>query len=145
MPVNSKRGFTLLEMIVATLIMGIAITGLLSGISGAARNAARLREYDRVVQLARLRMDDLLVDYRMPRNQVLEGGFERSLTGGMEAGWRAQLIPFEGPPNPAPGAFALDQIKLEVWWISGRERRTFALESLRKTRLQPQDLPGATQ
>src|SRR5947209_8543269 len=111
-------------MIVATLIMAIAITGLLSGISGATRNAARLREYDRVVQLARLRMDDLLVDYRLPRNQVIEGGFDRSLTGGMEAGWRTQLLRVEMPPNPAPGMWALEQIKLEVWWMSGKERRT---------------------
>ena len=49
-------------MMVATIIMAIAIVGLLSGISGATRNAARLRDYDRAVQLARLRMNDLLVD-----------------------------------------------------------------------------------
>jgi general secretion pathway protein I len=142
--VNSKRGFTLLEMIIATLIMAIAITGLLSGISGATRNAARLREYDRVVQLARLRMDDLLVDYRAPRNVVLEGGYDPSLTGGMQAGWRAQVTPFERPAALTPGALALEQIKLEIWWISGSERRTFALESLRKTGLTLQDIPGAT-
>ena len=141
---NNKRGFTLLEMIVATLIMAIAITGLLSGISGATRNAARLREYDRVVQLARLRMDDLLVDYRAPRNVVLEGGYDPSLTGGMQAGWRAQVTPFERPAVLTPGALALEQIKLEIWWMSGSQRRTFALESLRKTRITPEDIPGAT-
>ncbi len=39
-------------MIVATTIMAIAIVGLLAGISGATRNAARLRDYDRAVELA---------------------------------------------------------------------------------------------
>ena len=48
-----RRGFTLLEMVVATAIMGIAVVGLLSVLAGATRNAARLRDYDRVAQLAR--------------------------------------------------------------------------------------------
>ena len=57
-----QRGFTLLEMIVATVIMATAVVGLLASISGAARNAARLRDYDRVVQLGRLQMNDILAD-----------------------------------------------------------------------------------
>ena len=63
-PVKAQRGFTLLEMLVATTIMGLAIAGLMSGLSNSTRNAARLRDYDRVVQLARLRMNDLLADMR---------------------------------------------------------------------------------
>ena len=38
---RGSRGFTLLEMLVASTIMAIAIVGLLSGIAGATRNAAR--------------------------------------------------------------------------------------------------------
>jgi hypothetical protein len=132
-------------MVVATLIMGIAVVGLLSGITGAARNAAHLRDYDRVVQLARLRMNDLLVDQRLPRNGVVQGDFDPSITGGLQAGWRAQLTMFEMPPAPSPGLLALEQIRLEVWWMSGKERRTLALESLRKKTLQPEDMPGAPQ
>jgi prepilin-type N-terminal cleavage/methylation domain-containing protein len=37
-----RAGFTLLEMMVATVIMGIAVVGLLSGISSSMRNAAKL-------------------------------------------------------------------------------------------------------
>src|SRR4029077_1217587 len=66
--VKTRRGFTLLEMMVATVILAVAIVGLLSGITGALRNAARLTEYDRAVQLARLRMNELVVDERLPRN-----------------------------------------------------------------------------
>ena len=43
---------TLLEMLVATAIMAMVAVGVLSALSGAVRNAARLRDYDRVVQLA---------------------------------------------------------------------------------------------
>lgn len=130
-------------MIVATTIMGIAIVGLLAGISGATRNAARLREYDRAVQLARLRMNELLVDQRLPRNIVVAGPFDPAVTGGLEAGWQARLSNFEMSPAPSPGQLALDRIELEVWWTSGPNRRTFALEAYRPRVLRPEDLvPG---
>lgn len=144
MPVRSSRGFTLLEMIVATMIMGVAVVGILSAISGATRNAANLRDYDRVAQLARYRMNELLVDRRLPRNIAVQGSFDPAMTPGFEAGWRALLTPFEMPPNPAPGQLALERIQLEVWWMAGSRRRTLALESLRRKILQPEDMPAAT-
>ncbi len=127
------RGFTLLEMIVATLIMAIAVVGLLASISGSARNAARLRDYDRVVQLGRLRMNDILADPSGP----MSGMFDAGMTGGMEAGWEAQITPFEAPPMPGPGALTLDQVRLEIWWMVGSQRRTFTLEGLRRRVMTP--------
>ena len=137
---KQQRGFTLLEMIVATTIMGIAIAGLLSGISGATRNAARLRDYDRIVQLARLRMNDLLADPKAPSNTSLEGLFPREYTGGLECGWRAVISVAEKSPQPAVGDFAIDRVQLEVWWNSGGKRQTFALESYRRRTLREQDM-----
>jgi len=127
-------------MIVATTIMGIAVVGLLSGISGATRNAARLREYDRAVQLARLRINELLVDQRLPRNSVVNGLFDPAETGGLEAGWQARLSSFEMPPVVAPGQMALDRIELEVWWNSGPQKRTFTLDAFRPHVLRAEDL-----
>lgn len=127
-------------MIVATTIMGIAVVGLLSGISGATRNAARLREYDRAVQLARLRINELLVDQGLPRNTVLAGAFDTAETGGLEAGWQAKLSTFEMPPVVSPGQMALDRIELEVWWSSGAQRRTFTLDAFRPRVLKTEDL-----
>jgi general secretion pathway protein I len=132
--VRPKHGFTLLEMIVATTIMGIAVAGLMSGISNSTRNAARLRDYDRVVQLARLRMNTLLADPRAPR----EGLFDPELTGGLECGWRAQVAVAEAAtPAPQPGDWVLDHIQLEVWWMSGGQRRSFPLETYRRRKLRP--------
>jgi general secretion pathway protein I len=144
--VTGKRGFTLLEMVVATLIMAIAVVGLLSGISGAMRNAARLRDYGRAVQLARLRMNELLMDYTLPRDTVVSGVFDPAQTGGIQAGWRARLANFEMPPAPAGGQLALDRIELEVWWASGDQHRVFALDAFRSRVLRPADVaPGAPQ
>lgn len=138
-----QRGFTLLEMMVATVIMAVAVVGLLSGISGALRNAARLTDYDRAVQLARLQMNELLVDQRLPRDVVMNGAFDPAQSGGLDAGWRARLSNFERPPSLAAGQTTLDRVELEIWWMSGGQRRTFTLDAYRPHVLTPQDLAPA--
>jgi general secretion pathway protein I len=135
------RGFTLLEMVVATTIMGIAVVGLLSGLSGAVRNAAHLRGSERAAQLAQLRMNEMLLDQTLPRGMYLEGMFDPSLTGGVESGWSGRVTVFELPPAPLPGKPALDRIELQVWWSEGGLRRTFALEGYRRRALTPEDIP----
>ncbi|HTS27408.1 MAG TPA: type II secretion system protein [Bryobacteraceae bacterium] len=138
-----QRGFTVLEMIVATTIMGIAVVGLLSAISNSTRNAARLNEYSRVVQLARLRMNELLADPRLPRDILLSGPYDPALSGGLQAGWQARLTAFEAPPTAAPGQMSLDRIQLEVWWMAGSQRRTFTLDGFRPRVMTGEDfVPG---
>jgi Tfp pilus assembly protein PilV len=127
-------------MLVATTIMAVAIVGLLSAIAGATRNAARLRDYDRAVQLARLRMNELLADPTIPLGQAIAGMFDASLTGGLEAGWQARVSAVEMPPAPVAGQPSLQRIELQVWWMSGRERRSFTLDAHRTHILQPGDL-----
>jgi type II secretory pathway pseudopilin PulG len=127
-------------MMVATVIMAVAVVGLLSGLSGALRNAARLTDYDRAVQLARLRMSELLVDQRLPRNAVMNGAFDPALSGGLDAGWRARLTNFERPPSLGPGQITIDRVELEVWWMTGAQRRTFTLDAYRPHVLTAADL-----
>jgi general secretion pathway protein I len=143
--VKQARGFTLLEMLVAVTVMGLAIAGLLSGLSASTRNAVRLRDYDRAVQLARLRMNDLLADPRLPRNVPLEGQFAPEITGGLTAGWRARVTRAEKSPAPAPGDFTLDRIQLEIWWMSGGQRRQFDLEGYRRRSLRAENMEGEAQ
>lgn len=136
-----QKGFTLLEVLVATLIMGLAVVGLLSAISTSLHNAARLSDYDRVALLARAQMDALLLNRRLPPFSILHGTFDPALAGVMESGWRARLTPFEMPPNRAAGTYVLERVELEVWWMAGAgNRRTFTLDAFRRVRLRPDEL-----
>jgi general secretion pathway protein I len=128
-----RRGFTLLEMLVATTIMGMAVVSLLAALSTSLRNAARLKDADRLALLARRQMDALLLDPSLPKFTVIGGEFDRTITGGVAAGWRAQVTPFEMQPQAGAGAAILERVELEIWWepASG-EKRSFRLEAYRR-------------
>jgi general secretion pathway protein I len=120
-----KKGFSLLEVMVATLIMGIAVTGLIVGLTQSVKNAARLSDYDRAAMQARTRMNDLILDPTLP--------FDGSVQG---ANWRAVTKPYDIPPQAGPGTMILQQIALEIWWQpESGTRRTLQLTGYRQTRI----------
>ena len=134
----NRRGFTLLEMLVATAIMGIAVVALLANLSTSLRTAARMTEYDRAAVLAREKMDELLVNPRLPEFTWLQGEFDPAVSGGVASGWRARLTPFEAPPNAGPGTAVLKRLELEVGWGPESSRRTLKLEAFRRAVLPAQ-------
>ncbi len=138
----SRRGFTLLEMLVATTIMAVAVVTMLSALSTSLRNASKLTDADRLAMLAKRRMDELLLESRLPRGVPLEGVWDPALAGGQPAGWRAVVQAFEFPPGAGPGAPALERVQLDVWLGEGDRRRGMTLEGFRKGFLLPQDVAG---
>ena len=136
-----QAGFTLLEVLVATAIMGIAIVGLTSALAQSARNASRLTQYDRATLLAQQKMNELLVDDSLSRKAPVEGVFPAARTGGIPAGWRARVSPFETPAGQANvGGWVVDRIELEIWWMDGPTRRSFSLDAYRRGILREEDL-----
>jgi type II secretion system protein I len=121
---KSRAGFTLLEILVATTIMGVAVVGLLSSLSTSMRNAAHVTDADRAAQIARNKMEELVSDANLPFQANLQGAIDAS------TGWTAQIAPFEAPQTQ-PGSLILQRISLVVWWRSGGNQRQYPLESYR--------------
>ncbi len=129
---GNADGFTLLELIVATAVLAIAVVGLLSLASGALANAALVREYDRAAMLARTTMNELMVEDGLPLGTTMSGRY------GEDSGWAARLEPFELPPRPAAGRTMLVRIQLDVWWRSQGRRKSVSLESFRRMIIRPE-------
>ena len=137
---NTRAGFTLLEVLVATVIMGIAVAGLIAGLSQSVHNASRLGDYDRAAMLARTKLNDLLLENDLPFNGTVSGLFDKEQSGGVASGWQASLRPFEGPPNAGPGTMILQEINLQIWWLpaspgTNPSRRTIQLAGYRQARI----------
>lgn len=137
---NPRAGFTLLEVLVATVIMGVAVTGLIVGLSQSVKNANRLADYDRAVMLARTQMNELLLAANLPFDGSVNGNFSTEEAGGIPAGWNAALKPYDVPPNAGPGAVVLQRVSLDLWWEPPTGgRRTMHLDGFRAARI---PLPG---
>jgi type II secretion system protein I len=131
-----NAGFTLLEVLVATVIMGVSVTALIVGLTQSSKNANRLADYDRAVMLAHTTMNELLLNVNLPFDGSVEGTYPQDQAGEVPSGWRASLKPYDVPPNPLPGVMILQEIALEVWWEPPTGgRRTMHIESYRHTRI----------
>lgn len=136
-----QRGFTLLEVLVATVILAIAVAGVLSALTTSLRNAARLTDYDRSAMLARRKMDELLQERGLPKFVAIEGVWDPSMTNGQTSGWTARIQPWEMAPGSGPGSPVLERVELQVWWqTAGGQRRQFNLEGFRRGTLTPADI-----
>jgi general secretion pathway protein I len=129
---KTSAGFTLLEVLIASLVMAIAVSGLLANLSTSLRNGSKLTDYDRASMIGRAKMDELLLQSRLPQNVEIGGGFDPSVTGWPQSGWRATVTPFEIPPNPMPGMAILERVQMEIWWNSNGVRRSFPLDAYRR-------------
>ena len=134
---SGQRGFTLLEALVATMIMGVAVAGILDALAASSRNVIRLTQADRAVVLARSKMDELLVNDGLPRKTFMEGQFPAAISGNMNAGWRARVTPIEAAPEANDLNWVIDRIELEIWWMDGATRHSFSLEGYRRSILLP--------
>lgn len=114
-------GFSLLEMMVAVAILGIALGGLYTAASGATRNVRADERYAYAVELGR----SLLADHvQVPRggaasNGVTAGGFKWSVTT------RAAPV---GRSGLEPGT--LQEIEVVVSWADGLRDRRIRLDSV---------------
>lgn len=108
---KGQAGFTLLEAMVATTIMAIAVVGLLSNISTSLNTASRLADYDQAAMLAKRQMEQLQ-SMPLQAGQMYSGTFPRMDADDLEGGWVARVEPFEASPMGA-GA-VLDRIVLEA-------------------------------
>lgn len=128
------HGFTLLEILVATAIMGTAVAALFGLLSTSLGNASRLQAPSRALLLGQSYMNELLsagIDtgvgtlMAMPLDRKLQGRWDDQYR------WEAQATRWNPPPDTAPGQPVLVRIALDVFWKTqpGKQEKKLSLET----------------
>jgi len=132
---SARAGFSLIELVVATAIMGMAVVGLLSLVTQSLSNASHVADYDHAAMLARTKMNELLTADPLPLGERLGGPIESDWR------WEALTRPFESGEGQRSQSILVHVLLRVIWMRDGRERQV-EIESLRRMR-RPTGSPAA--
>ena len=122
-----QRGFTVLEALVAVMILGSAVAAISGVLSTSLRNIGRAEDYERVTLLSRAQMNELL---------ALPAWKDGTTWSGQWAGsyrWtaRAEMVPSRDPQ----AGYVLVRMTVVAVWKTTRGEKTYTLETARIQRL----------
>ena len=128
MSVSSKqRGFSLLEVLVAFVVMGLVVGVLLQLFGASMRSVALSDEYSFAVQVAESQL--AAVGSAIPVKQGTVSGVEE----GSDYRWNVAIEPLklDEKLENLPVPMQVFRIEVTVTWGNGDKPRTFSLSSLR--------------
>ena len=129
---RKEAGFTLLEVLVATAVLGTAVAALFSLLSGALANARRLEAPEQALLLARSQMNELLATQdeasgatALPLDQQVRGRWDDRYR------WEAIAKRVPTPEQPGPGETIVVHVVLNTFWKteSGEQEKSMTLET----------------
>ena len=122
MTTRRQSGFSLLEMMVAVAILGLALGALYQAASGATRNVRTDERYAYAVELSR----SLLAD-----NSVVPiSGHSNSGETASGFRWEVFATPIERPRGSALSGGRLQRLEVSVAWFDGPRQREVRLHSV---------------
>lgn len=138
---RSQRGYTLLEIIIAFGVLGLALTLLLGTLSGGARQVRWAADSGRAALHAQSLLDQVGV------GEVLVPGRRDGVFDDGRYRWVLDVAPYvereAGPTQPRdPYAPQLMQLQLQVTWGEGGARERLQLQSLRLVQPDPGGVAG---
>ena len=122
---SGERGISLLEVVLATVLLGVSAAGLLGTINSALGGVRASREHSRAVMRATSVLDELLARPQLRAGQALQGSV------GATSGWIAAIDPWPERGNRLQ-ATGLVKVQVQVWWLSDGQRKTLTLDSYRR-------------
>jgi len=123
MMVFNSRGFTLIEVLVAFMILAISLVVVMQLFSGSLKAGALSADYFYGIFHARAKMEEILAQEKLTagtRSGAFDDGYE----------WTAEVshVPLE-TEDGRELSFSEYQINLVVKWVKGGRERRFELET----------------
>jgi general secretion pathway protein I len=132
----STIGFTLIEVVVAMAILGVALTVIIELFSGGLRLARTSAEYTKAINYARMKMEEIAVKQTMEEG-TQEGEFDHTFRWQVETK-KVDVLPIEKGIDFKPPT-ELFQVKVYVLWKSGSKERSTRLETYRTIKLEDEE------
>jgi general secretion pathway protein I len=107
--VRRQRGFSLLEVIAAILLLAVTFAALMQVAGGAIGLTRRAATHDEAAMWARSKLDSAFV-LDAPKPGVTEGRFDKDYR------WRLQVTPWTAAGVSQGGMLRLYRLDLEVLW-----------------------------
>ena len=121
------RGFSLLEVIAAIMLLAIAFAALMEVAGGSIRLSQKASDYTQAALWARSKLDSQFVLEPVAPGMT-QGNFDNRYR------WRLQVTPWTGPgvtPPNTPYAFQMYKLDLDVMWGSAPFEHTARFSTLR--------------
>jgi len=121
------RGFSLLEVIAAVMLLAIAFGALMEVAGGSIRLSQKASDYTQAALWARSKLDSSFVLEQIQPGMT-QGNFDNRFR------WRMQVTPWNVPntaPVGTPYAFRMYQLDLDVIWGSAPFERKAHFSTLR--------------
>jgi prepilin-type N-terminal cleavage/methylation domain-containing protein len=116
--VNSKAGFTLLEVIVAMTILGLGFSALFAGMSQSAHNITKLEKVEKREMFTRNLLAELDLVQQLTPGATASGIFEDGTR------WRVEVQPYVLSTAQNPASIVRIELRLEWDASAGLQSRT---------------------
>ena len=123
---DGNRGFTLLEVLIAMMVLTISIVLIFQLFSGGLRSAKLSDGYTRAIFHARAKMEATLLAERLMEGKT-EGIIEEDYL------WRLSITRVDSEENSEILTKSLEtlfQLTLDIIWTDGDRERTFTIHTL---------------
>lgn len=121
---GAQKGFSLLEVLVAFVVMALTLGALFQVFGTGLRTTTAADEY---VQAATLAQGRLALAADTP---PLETGFRQGAFEGTPFRWEQQIEPLQ-VDVPRPEGLSAYRVSVRIWWVSGRGERELVLDTIR--------------
>ncbi len=131
-----RGGFTLIEVVVATAILAIALTVIIELFAGGLRLARVSKEYTKAVNYANAKMEEIASRQTLEEGST-EGEFDETFRWRVTMD-RVNLLPVERPWEVKP-PIQLFKIRVDVLWKPGSQERSASVETYRAMKVKDED------
>lgn len=119
---HTAKGFTLLEVLMAAVLLGAVFVSVMGLLSQSLRNVDRMKPHQRAMLHAREKMTELLL------REELAG---EHAAGAWDDGyrWEAEITPYELGGSWQGAGYDLFRLRVEVSWGEKDRVKTYVLET----------------